>query len=86
MSKGRLQYNRTTHRLREIERIIAHRWGIVPETDDADIVFEPVADCLLRMHRKRKGAWLDLDGLADRVKLWCERWAPWASIIQCRDP
>jgi hypothetical protein len=85
MSKGRLQYNLTTHRLREIERIIAHRWGSVPETDDADIVFEQVADCLLRMHRKRKGASLDPDELADRVKLWCERWAPWASIIQARD-
>jgi hypothetical protein len=85
MSKGRLQYNLTTHRLREIELIIAHRWGNVPETDDADIVFEQVADCLLRMHRKRKGAWLDLDESADRVKLWCERWAPWASIIECRD-
>jgi hypothetical protein len=85
MSKGRLQYDLTTHRLREIERIIAHRWGSVPETDDADIVFEQVADCVLRRHRNRKGAWLDLDELADRVKLWCERWAPWASIIQCRD-
>jgi len=68
-----------------MERIIAYRWGSVPETDDADIVFEQVADCLLRKHRKRKGVWLDLNELADRVKLWCERWASWASIIQCRD-
>jgi hypothetical protein len=41
--KGRI-YNRTTHRLREIERIVRHRHGTVPETDDADIVLDQVAD------------------------------------------
>ena len=30
--------------------------------------------------------WLSLEELADRVKLWCEKtWAPWVSILQCRD-
>jgi hypothetical protein len=82
--KGRI-YNRTTHRLREIERIISHRYGRVPETDDADIFFEQVADCLLQMQWKRTLRWLPLKELADRVKVWCEGWAPWASMIQCRD-
>jgi hypothetical protein len=82
--RGRI-YNRTTHRLREIERIISHRWGEVQDTDDADIILEQVADCLLKMHWKRTLRQLPLEVLADRVKLWCERWAPWASIFQCRD-
>jgi hypothetical protein len=85
MSKGRRLYNKTTHRLREIERIIAHRHGRIPDTHDADIYFEQVADCLLKMQWKRTLRWLPLKELADRVKLWCETWAPWASMIQCRD-
>jgi hypothetical protein len=84
--KGRRQYNRTTHRLREVERIISHRHGrIIPETDDVDIYFEQVADCLLHMQWKKTLRWLSLEDLADRVKLWCERWAPWASILLFRD-
>jgi hypothetical protein len=80
MSKRSRIYNRTTHRLREIERIISHRWGEVQDTDDADIILEQVADCLLKMHWKRTLRQLPLEVLADRV-----RWAPWASIFQCRD-
>jgi hypothetical protein len=82
--KGRI-YNRTTHRLREIERIVRHRHGTVPETDDADIVLDQVADCHLQMHWKKTLRRFSLEELADRVKLWCERWAPWVSILQCRD-
>jgi hypothetical protein len=85
MSKRGRIYNKTTHRLREIERIISHRWGEVQDTDDADIILEQVADCLLKMHWKRTLRQLPLEELANRVKLWCERWAPWASIFQCRD-
>jgi hypothetical protein len=85
MSRRGRVYNRTTHRLREIERIVRHRHGTVLETDDADIVFDQVADCLLQMHHKKTLRWFSLEQLADRVKLWCERWAPWASILQCRD-
>jgi hypothetical protein len=33
-SRGR--YDRTAHRLREIERIIQHRYGVLPDTDDAN--------------------------------------------------
>ena len=82
--RGRI-YNRTTHRLREIERIVRHRHGTVPETDDADIVLDQVADCLLQMHWKKTLRSLSLEELADRVKLWCDRWASWVSILQCRD-
>jgi hypothetical protein len=85
MSKRGRIYNMTTHRLREIERIILHRWGEAQDTDDADIILEQVADCLFKMHWKRTLRQLPLEVLADRVKLWCERWASWASILHCRD-
>ncbi len=68
-----------------MERIVRHRHGTVPETDDADIVLDQIADCLLQMHHKKTLRWFSLEELADRVKLWCERWAPWVSIVQCRD-
>lgn len=60
-------------RVRELERIITSRYGVVlPETDDADLFIE-VAAYSLNAHCQSKG--LDLDKvLAD----WCHRWAPWA--------
>jgi hypothetical protein len=84
MTRRRL-CDRTTHRLREIERIISHRLGTVPDTDDAVFFFEQVADCLLQMHWKKTLRWLPLEELADRLKVWCEGRAPWAPMIQCRD-
>lgn len=60
-------------RLRELERVITSRYGVIlPETDDADLFIE-VAAYSLNAHCHQTGA--DLDKvLAD----WCRRWAPWA--------
>jgi hypothetical protein len=85
MSKHKKPYDRTVHRLREIERIIKHRYGVLPDTDDVDIFLNQVACCLLQMRRKKLGQLPEFDDLVDRLSLWCERWAPEASIFQCRD-
>jgi hypothetical protein len=73
-------YNRTSHRLREIERIIGHRYGVVPDTDDADIILDQVACCILRILWKKTGRKPDHAELVDRLNLWCERWADKTSI------
>jgi hypothetical protein len=75
----RAVYNRTAHRLREIEKIVRHRHGVVPDTDDADLYLGPVADCLLHI-AWRKGGKPTLNDLFDRLNLWCERWAPDVSV------
>jgi hypothetical protein len=85
MSKRRQLYNWTRHRLREIERVILHRYGKLPDTDDADIYLEQVGDCLLQLHWKRTLSRLPLKKLVDRLKVWCEGRAPDASILQCHD-
>jgi hypothetical protein len=85
MSKFKKTYDRTVHRLREIERIIKGRYGVLPDTDDADIFLNQVACCQSRMFWKKLGQLPEFDELVDRLKLWCERWAPKASILQCRD-
>jgi hypothetical protein len=85
MSKHKKPYDRTVHRLREIERIIKHRYGVLPDTDDVDIVLNQVACCQLQMRRKKLGQLPEFDDLVDRLSLWCERWAPEASIFGCRD-
>jgi hypothetical protein len=85
MSKHKKPYDRTVHRLREIERIIKHRYEVLPDTDDADIFLNQVACCQLQMFWKRLGRLAEFDELVDRLKLWCERWAPKASILQRRD-
>ena len=85
MSKYKKPYDRTVHRLREIERIIKHRYEVLPDADDADIFLNQVACCQLQMRRKKLGQAPKFDDLVDRLSLWCERWAPQASIFQCRD-
>jgi hypothetical protein len=54
-------------RVREIERIIRHRWGVVPDTDDADHTIRLVAYHLKPLARK---------SLAAVLSHWCHRWAP----------
>jgi hypothetical protein len=82
--RRRYNYNRSAHRLREIEKIVIHRHcRRLPDTDDADIVLRPVADCLLCMMRKQgRPQFVDL---LDRLEMWCERWAPDVSIKLKRD-
>ena len=45
-------FDRTAQRLREIERIVRRRYGVVPDTDDADIILKQVACCQLNMQWK----------------------------------
>jgi hypothetical protein len=85
MSKYKKPYDRTVHRLREIERIIKHRYGVLPDTDDADIFLNQVACCQLQMLWKKLGQAPEFDGLVDRLSLWCEIWAPEAAILLWRD-
>jgi hypothetical protein len=73
MSKFKKTYDRTVHRLREIERIIKGRYGVLPDTDDADIFLNQVACCQSRMFWKKLGQLPEFDELVDRLKLWCER-------------
>jgi hypothetical protein len=85
MSKHKKLYDRTVHRLRELERIINHRYGVLPDTDDVDIFLNQVACCQLQMRRKKLGLLPEFDDLVGRLSLWCERWAPETSIFQRRD-
>jgi hypothetical protein len=73
-------YNRTAHRLREIEHIVDHRYdGRLPDTDDADIILSQVADCIVHMIWK-KGLRPNSSEVTDRLELWCERRAPDVSV------
>jgi hypothetical protein len=68
-------FSRAAKRLRELERIIKDRGGMVPATDDAEVYLTPVAQCFRRITADR-GKPLSEDDLADRLAFWCERWAP----------
>lgn len=72
-------YNQAAHRVREIERIIQARYGAIPDTDDADVILEPVACAYAQILRTRHGR-AEFKLLIDRVGLWCDRWAPEVSI------
>ena len=85
MSKHGPIYSRTSHRLREIERIVKHRYGVVQDTDDADIILDQVACCILHLVWKKTRRLAKPADLIDRLKLWCERWAPDLSIMLCRN-
>jgi hypothetical protein len=65
-------YSRTSHRLREVERIIAFRHaaerplsraGCIPDTDDADVYLDQAACCLLVLMWKKTGTKPDLAAL-----------------------
>ena len=58
------------HRLRELEKIITHRHGLViPQTEDADIYVDFAAMLLLV---------IDREAVETALPEWCKRWAPWA--------
>ena len=67
-------YNPTWHRLREYERLIKDRGGVVPDTDDADLYLVPVAQCLRRLCEQRTGP--RAPTLRDRMRSWALRFAP----------
>jgi hypothetical protein len=83
-SKGPRIYNRTSHRLREIERIVRHRYGVIPDTDDADIILGEVACCYQHLLWKKFGR-PTFDKLLEWLQLWCEQFGPGVSILLLRE-
>ena len=67
----RSRYSRNRHRLREIEKTIGDRHGIVPETDDADIYLIAAATCFVRIARENGKR-----PAREPFAFWCEKWAP----------
>ena len=65
-------YNRASHRLRELERIICFPHGTVLDTDDADIYLVPVAHTLRHIYEKWHGP-ATTEDILDRLKFWAER-------------
>ena len=76
--RGKIPFNRTTLRLREIERIIGYRHAIVPHTDDDELYLVPIAQLLRRNLSDRIGMPTSHEVL-DRLKVWADRWAPTTS-------
>ncbi len=71
-SKGNRHFDFARKRLREIEQIIADRYGVLPDTDDADAFLDPVASCHFDMFWRRKRRPPNFDELLDRLNLWCD--------------
>jgi hypothetical protein len=80
-------YNRTTHRQRELERVICDRHGPagIPAVDDVGIYLEQIACCQLKRLWDKLGTKPSRSVLQDRVDLWCERWAPDVPSLICFD-
>jgi hypothetical protein len=66
--RNRRKFSIERLRIREIERLIEYRDGVVPDTDDAD---RPV--WLVAQHMRGISP-INLDG---RLSQWCSRWAPY---------
>jgi hypothetical protein len=77
-------YNKTAHRLRELERIVRHRHGMLPDTDDADIILDQIACCYVRL-LWNAGKKPDFAAVLERLDLWCECWARDVSVLTRRD-
>lgn len=73
---GGHRYNPTSKRLRDLERVIRHRHGTVPATDDADVYLIPVAHALLRLRRDKGDSSVGEAILVDLLGTWALRWAP----------
>lgn len=74
-NRRRRTYNPTSHRLRELERIIDARHGKTLDTDDAEIYLVPVAQTLRKFHENKNGA-VTFDDVLDRLKVWANTWTP----------
>jgi hypothetical protein len=72
--------NRTTLRLRELERIISLRFpiGILPTSKEADVYLLQAAKLLRRNLHDRKGFPTRAEVL-ERLAIWAERWAHFTS-------
>lgn len=77
-------YNRTSHRLRELERVIAlkHR-SLLPYGTKADVYLRQVAK-LLRRNLENKGIFPCGTDVLDRVAVWAERWAPFTPRVHLK--
>jgi hypothetical protein len=84
-SKRQRIYSRTSHRLRELERVIAFRHGVIPDTDDAGIYLDQVVCCHLNLLWKKTRTKPDRAALLERLDLWCERFGPDTSAKLRRD-
>ncbi len=83
--RPRPPYNLTAHRLREIERIIRHRHGVIPDTDDAGIYLNQIARCLARLLTAKKHGRVTFEELLERLAVWCGGFAPEVSVKIQRD-
>jgi hypothetical protein len=83
-SSHRPVYNRASHRLRELERIISSRHGALFDTDDSDIYLVPVTQTLRCIYEKRHGLATTADVL-DRLQVWAQRWMPLVAEGQLED-
>jgi hypothetical protein len=83
--RPRRAYSRTSRRLREIERIIVSRHGVIPDVDDAGIYLDQAACCLLNHLWKKTGTKPERAALLERLDLWCERFGPYTSPKLRRD-
>jgi hypothetical protein len=73
-------YNPTTHRLRELERIISYRYnGILSASQEADVFLLQAAKLLRRNLRDRVGPPTN-DTVLDRLAVWAERWAHFTPV------
>jgi hypothetical protein len=72
-------------RLHEIERLIGHRHGFLPDTDDADVYLYQVACCLMDLAWKKSLRRPGRDALNDRLNVWCEGRGPGISAKLRRD-
>lgn len=73
--RSRPVYNAASHRLREIERVIASRHGGSLDTDDADVYLVPVA-VTLRSICQRKFGRATTEDVLDRLQVWAGGRAP----------
>ncbi len=82
--RSRSAFSYAGKRLREIERIIADRHGIVPATDDADLYLSPVAECFCKVAIDR-GRPASVDSVSERFGFWCQRWAPHVAAAEAAE-
>jgi hypothetical protein len=80
ISERRKHFSPPRKRLREIERIVTHRHGGVPETDDAELYLAPVANCF-RMIAAERGRTASVEDFADQFSFWCQTWAVPAAFV-----
>jgi hypothetical protein len=73
--RRRAVYNPTSHRLRELERLIAARHGKLLDTDDAGEYLVHVAQTLRKFHENKNGRVTFADVL-ERLKVWAGTWTP----------